>query len=146
MAKKRSEKSRYESKYSPKGYVTAAQYICELICEAKARNEKKELPLKFWELKEWQNYFVFQSKYANKLLKSYDERAIIAVLKKPANSKTFSLAAKWLIPQFEQENKNIAAADERLRALALESQKTVNIEVGTNNRPDRKSSRFGNLD
>lgn len=146
MAKKRTEKSRYESKYSPKGYVTAAQYICELICVAKARKENKELPLKFWELKEWRNYFVFQSKYANKLLKEYDERAIIAVLKNPKNAKTFSLAANWLIPQFEEEHQKILVKDQQLKELAEKKDVFVDVKVGNNERPSMKNTRFGGLD
>jgi len=53
MAKKQTQKSKYPSRYSPNGWVHAAQYVTELICEKKAKTEGKELPLKFWELKEW---------------------------------------------------------------------------------------------
>ena len=52
MAKKRTEKSKYPSRYSPNGWVHSAQYITELICEKKAKTEGKELPIKIWELKE----------------------------------------------------------------------------------------------
>ena len=49
MAKKRTQKSRYPSRYSPDGWVHAAQYITELICEKKAKADKiGELPLKLW--------------------------------------------------------------------------------------------------
>jgi chorismate-pyruvate lyase len=49
MAKNRTNKSRYPSRYSPNGWVSAPQYITELVCEKKAQKEKKELPMKFWE-------------------------------------------------------------------------------------------------
>ena len=57
MAKNSSNKSRYPSRYSPGGWVSAPQYVTELICESKARQDKKDLPRKFWEDKDWEKYF-----------------------------------------------------------------------------------------
>ena len=44
MTKKRTNKSQYPSRYSPGGWVSAPQYITELICEKKAQKDQKELP------------------------------------------------------------------------------------------------------
>ncbi len=96
MAKKRTEKSRYQSRYSPNGYVHAAQYITELICEKKAQIDKKELPFKFWELKEWLKFYRYQVILANRLVKKYGEHAIISALRDNRTWKTYSLRSPFL--------------------------------------------------
>ena len=97
MAKERSDKSRYRSRYSPRGYVHAAQYIAELICEKKAQNDKKELPLRFWELPDWKKYYRYQITLANKLIKEYGEYAVISGLRDNRTYKTYSLRSQWLV-------------------------------------------------
>ena len=148
MGQKRTEKSRYQSRYSPKGYVTAAQYICEMICEAKARSEGKELPFKFWELEEWAKFFRSQINSANSLLKKYSEKAILAVLKDNKNSKTYSLRANWLIPQFIEADAKIKIQDVNMQnELAEKNNRCVNTTVGNNERPPmKKKGRFGGLE
>lgn len=108
MAKTRSEVSRYPSKYSPKGWVTSAQFICELLCEKKAANKGDgDLPLQFWKQKEWQAYFAFQSKHVNKLLETYDPEAIINAIKK---RNIWSAGAKWVDKVIAKEQREIDAA------------------------------------
>jgi len=96
MAKQRTEKSKYPSRYSPREWVHAAQYITELICEKKAKTENKELPLKFWELKEWLKFYRYQITLANKLIKEYGEHAVISALQDNRTWKTYSLRSPWL--------------------------------------------------
>jgi len=96
MTKKRTDKSQYPSRYSPGGWVSAPQYITELICEKKAQKDQKELPIKFWEIKEWRNYYRYQITLANKLLKEFAADAIIAALKDKRCWKTYSLRAPML--------------------------------------------------
>lgn len=96
MSKKRSEKSKYPSRYSPDGWVSAPQYITEFVCEKKARKDNKELPIKFWEIPEWRKYFRYQITLANKLLKDFPEEAIIAALKDNRCWKTYSLRSPFL--------------------------------------------------
>jgi len=96
MSKQRSDKSKYPSRYSPDGWVSAPQYITEFVCEKKARTENKELPIKFWEIKEWRNYFRYQITLANKLLKDFPEEAVIAALKDNRCWKTYSLRSPFL--------------------------------------------------
>ena len=96
MAKQRTEKSKYPSRYSPHGWVHAAQYITELICEKKAQIDKKELPLKFWELKEWLKFYRYQITLANKLIKEYGEHVIISALRDKRMWKTYSLRSPFL--------------------------------------------------
>lgn len=94
---------KYISKYSNGKYVTAAQYITELICENKAKQEKKDLYFKFWTTKEWSLYYRNQISTANKLVKKYNPQAIIRALKGIQASKIYSLRAPHLIPIIEQE-------------------------------------------
>jgi hypothetical protein len=96
VATTQTEKSRYPSRYSPQAYVTAAQYIIELICEKKASQARKELPIKFWDLPEWRTFFVSQLRKCHILLKKYGEGAVIAALKGDRCKNINSLFAPWL--------------------------------------------------
>ncbi len=103
MAKKRSQKSRYPSRYSPDGWVHAGQYITELICEKKAKaDDIGELPLKFWELKDWLKFYKYQITLANKLIKEYGEHVIISALKDKRMWKTWSLRSSFLKKVIEE--------------------------------------------
>lgn len=113
MSEQQTEKSGYPSRYSPTKFVTAAQYIIELVCEKKAKRDKKDLPLQFWELDAWRNYYVSQLRATHKLLQNYAPRAIINVVRQ---KNLFSLRPKWIIPLIEQEHK-------KLLALAAKNQK-----------------------
>ena len=48
---------KFISRYSNNKEVSAAQYIVELICEKKAKLEKKDLHYRFWLTKEWEKYY-----------------------------------------------------------------------------------------
>lgn len=102
MTKNRTNNSTYPSRYSPEAYVTPAQYITELICEKKAKCEQKDLPIKFWELKEWQKYYKYQIILANRLIKKYDPEFIIQALKDNRLYKTYSLGSPFLIKIIEE--------------------------------------------
>lgn len=95
---------KYISKYSNGKYVTAAQYITELICENKARKDKKDLHFKFWTDKQWSLYYRNQIATANQLIQKYDEKAIIKALKNKKAENIYSLRAPHLIPIIEQES------------------------------------------
>lgn len=96
---------KYISKYSNGKEVSAVQYITELICENKAKQDKKDLHYKFWTNKEWASYYRNQIASANKLAKKYNEQAIIRALKNPKAQKIYSLRAPHLISIIEQEQK-----------------------------------------
>lgn len=93
----------YISKYSNGKEVSAAQYITELICENKAKQEKKDLHFKFWTNKEWAAYYRNQIATANKLVKKYNEQAIIRALKNSKAQKIYSLRAPHLVAIIEYE-------------------------------------------
>lgn len=77
MAKKITEKCKYKTKYAIETWVTASQYIAELVCESEARMRGTDLPMKFWSTEKWKNTFVYQAGLAAKLLKSYHPIDII---------------------------------------------------------------------
>lgn len=93
MSKNRSEVSRWPSRYSPDGWVRADQYIIELVCEAQAKRKRKDLPLRFWNLPEWEKEFKSQLRATHQLLCKFDAISIINVLK---GGKVTSLRPKWV--------------------------------------------------
>lgn len=108
MAKKRTDKNKYPSRYSPNGWVHAAQYITELICEKKAKTQKKDLPIKFWELNEWLKFYKYQISLANKLIKEYGEHVVISALNDKRMWKCYSLRSPFLKNVIEEyKNKEI---------------------------------------
>lgn len=99
------ENNKYLSKYSNGKTVSAAQYITELICENKAKIEKKDLHYRFWTTKEWSRYYRDQIATSNKLLQKYECKAIINALKDPAASRIYSLRAPHLGAIIEKHQK-----------------------------------------
>jgi hypothetical protein len=61
----------YPSKYSNGKFVSAAQFITEMICENKAVKENKDLHYRFWSNKQWASFYRSQIASAHKLLKEY---------------------------------------------------------------------------
>lgn len=110
MPKKQTKKSRYKSRYSPQGWVHAGQYITELICEKKAKVDKKELPLRFWKLDEWNKFYRYQIMLANRLVKKYNEHAIVSALLDNRTWKTYSLRSPFLIRIIEEYEEKIELA------------------------------------
>ena len=48
---------KYPSRYSNEKFVSAAQYITEMICEKKAKIDKEDLHHRFWTNKKWSSFF-----------------------------------------------------------------------------------------
>lgn len=105
---------KYQSKYSNGKLVSAAQYITEIICENKARNNNQDLHYRFWVTKEWAQYYRNQIASANKLLVKYSDVAIVKALQKAESKKIYSLRAPHLIPIIEQEEKLLSQRNETL--------------------------------
>lgn len=94
---------KFISKYSNDKEVSAAQFITELICENKAKADKKDLHFRFWLNKEWSKFYRDQIASANKLLKSYDPIDVIRALKTSKGQKIYSLRAKYFIPMILEQ-------------------------------------------
>lgn len=104
----------YISKYSNDKFVSAAQYITELICERKALKDKKDLHYRFWLNKEWANFFRNQIGSAHKLLKKYNEKAIVNALISDQGKKIFSLRAPHLPAMIEEHQKILDSQNTKL--------------------------------
>lgn len=113
--------TKYQSRYSPDKLVTAAQYITELICEKKAKLAGGELPVKFWELKNWGSFYRQQIHVANGLLRIYAEQAIIRGLNNPIAAKVYSLRAPQLDAIFKSEQARFESIEaKRENAVPIE--------------------------
>lgn len=95
--------NKFPSKYSNGKFVSAAQFITEMICENKAFKDKKDLHYRFWTNKEWAGFYRSQIATSHKLLKKYDAMAIIKALKHDHARRIYSLRAPHLIPIIEQQ-------------------------------------------
>jgi len=144
MTKKRSDKSRYPSRYSPGGWVSAPQYITELVCEKKALKDEKDLPVKFWEIKEWRKYFRYQITLANKLIKEFGERSVIAALRDNRSWKTYSLRSPFLKSIIEEKKKGLPA--ERTEDVSYGFSEKKLPEHKTNNNKNSVISKLKELD
>tara|TARA_B100000085_G_C18548217_1_gene514773 strand:+ start:1279 stop:1698 length:420 start_codon:yes stop_codon:yes gene_type:complete len=107
------QQNKYISKYSNDKLVSAAQYITELICERKAVKDKKDLHYRFWVSPEWEKYFKNQIGSANKLLKTYADKAIVNALLTSKGKTIYSLRAPHLIAIIEQEEKKLQAQNKQ---------------------------------
>lgn len=94
---------KYPSKYSNGKDITAAQFITEMICENKAKNSNTDLHYKFWLNKQWAAFYKDQIATAYKLLKKYDEKAVIKALSSPEAVKIYSLRSPILPTLIKQQ-------------------------------------------
>jgi len=93
---------KYLSKYSNGKTVSAAQYITEIICEHKAKKDKKDLHFRFWTTPYWSKFYRDQISSANKLLKKYSAEDIVLALNNEKAQKIYSLRAPFLQPIIEE--------------------------------------------
>ena len=107
MPEQQTPKSRYKSRYSPDVYVTTAQYIIELVCEKKAKFDRTELPIKFWNLPAWRTFFIKNLRKVHKLLREFDERAIINALNLKCFGNSYSIFTERFLDLVKQEQGKI---------------------------------------
>lgn len=138
-----SDKS-YPSKYSNGKQITAAQYITEIICERKAKNTKKDLHYRFWTNKLWEKFYKDQIASAHKLLKKYEDTAIIRALNSDKAQKIYSLRAPFLIPIIEQEQQKLQNENQE---LSLKLHRPVNVNFNRSiQKPSNIISKLKDLD
>lgn len=131
MANKKTAKSQYQSKYGG-GFITAAQFITELICEHAARSTSRQLFDFFWDSPEWKKDFLAQLTHANKLLKQYTPEVIISVLLHPSlkYKKVTSLGAKWLLePLFKSASEKEEILTENMCVSDIDFEAIDNSKV-----------------
>ncbi len=79
MALERSDLSRYPSKYGSSRWVTAMQYLAELMCERQARRQKRVLGFGFWKSPEWAKVYAGQLAAIDRLLDHLDPKVEVLV-------------------------------------------------------------------
>lgn len=136
---------KYISKYSNDKEVSVAQYITELICENKAKQEKLDLHYRFWTSPKWSTYYRNQISSAHKLLIKYNPKAVIAALRDPEAQKIYSLRAPHLIPIIEKHEQILSAINTK---LTLEIDRTVDKSFRKNHMRSAKNilSKLKDLD
>lgn len=121
-----SDSKKYLSKYSNGKTVSAAQYITEMICEKKAKMDKKDLHYRFWVNPIWERFYRDQIASAHKLLKKYPEKAIIKALSSAKAEKIYSLRAPHLGAIIEHENELLKKEDTSIN-MKLERPSSVSF-------------------
>lgn len=121
MAKKRQDRPRkhsnpqplYKSKYGGEvgqdRWVTAAQFLGEVMCERRARVEHKTLGHQFWAKDPyWAGIIRQQIAAANRLMKRLDPEgtgtgaeALSIFLKSEKGRECYSLVGAWIVPEVE---------------------------------------------
>jgi hypothetical protein len=132
-------KNIYPSRYSNGKTVSAAQYITELICEKKAKQDKLDLHYRFWLTPIWSKYFRNQIASANALLKKYSAKAVIKALQDVRTDRIYSLRAPHLLPIIDQYEAVVESENQ-------EFTKTINRSDNTSFRkPQNKSNAISKL-
>lgn len=102
------EKTIYRSIFSPGKECNALQYICELLCQKKAKFDKVQLPIKFWNsMPKWNRYFKKNLRKVSILLKKYDERAIIHAINHPKFTNRYSIFTDFAEELISEEQEKI---------------------------------------
>ena len=128
--------SKYPSIFSPGKECGELQYICELLCQKKADFDKVRLPPRFWDtLPSWERYFKKNLRKVAKLLKIYDARAIINVLRSPAFKNRFSIFTEYADNLIKKEQDKII--------LAQKIEKTVVVVPDVTQKPRRQNTQQG---
>tara|TARA_R110002020_G_scaffold846_5_gene4201 strand:+ start:1320 stop:1760 length:441 start_codon:yes stop_codon:yes gene_type:complete len=133
VSKKRTDKSNYKSP-STGEYCTAAQYIAEIVCQRQAEKDNIGTPAyKFWNTEKWKKSYTHQIILANRLVKKYDERAIVKALKGARGKSIYSLRFPGLedLIKKEQESLNRSGDEESIDIK----------DIDTNSKPRKP---FGN--
>lgn len=126
-------RKKYPSKYSNGKSVSAAQYITEIICEKKAKKDGKDLHYRFWTNKAWASFYRNQIASANKLIRSYDETAIIKALNNKKSENIYSLRAPHLLAIIEDEQKQLSCKNNQL-SIKLNRKHDISYNKSTNSK------------
>ena len=92
----KTEKYCYQSKYGG-GWITAPNYLVELIMEKLAKKEGRTLPKRFWAAAPYDKVYRKQIKDANHLLEEYSVWAIESALNDDRTRNIYSLGAKFIL-------------------------------------------------
>lgn len=126
MAKQQTEKSRYPSIYGGADcFVTGAQYIIELIAQKYGKLKKIDLPLKFWKEEKWASFYKRWLRQTHKILKDYDERAVIRALKSKESGLRWSLHTPFLLDLIKREQEKLNNEQKPIKNEELTQRKNI---------------------
>lgn len=103
MAKQRSDKYPFRSRFDEDNWQSPQQYLAEAMCDRQARKRGDGLGLRFWQHDPWKREFAMQAQHAASLLKIYDYQAVIRALRGPRGKTIYSLGAPFLDPLVKEE-------------------------------------------
>ena len=144
MSKNRTDKCKYESKYSPEQFITASQYIIELICEKKAEHDGEHLPLKFWTTEKWEKYYKSQVRAVSCLIKKYGEVPLLKTLRN--NSSIYSFRPKWVEKLIIKEYNQLQLHEQTFQKADIGTIKTKDIVAGDTRIKRNSRSKLMGLD
>ena len=125
MAKQRSEKSSFPSRYDG-GWVSPAQYLVECLCVLIAKCEKKNLQSNFWNNEPWKAVFRRQVPLAVKLLKEYPAKVILAAMRDRRCWKMRSFGARFMLdPLLKEKMREHKAQESQQSGEIMEKTSTV---------------------
>lgn len=119
MAARRSKRCPYPSRFGKSRWISAPQYLAELMCSRRAAGEKTPLPLEFWQDKAWGAYFRRQVVAASRLIRlpgpdaTMGAKAVSQVLRSESGKKVWSLDAPFLVPLVHKAYRTLLAQEER---------------------------------
>ena len=126
---------KFISKYSNNKQVSPAQYITEMICEKKAKLDKKDLHYRFWLNKEWSTFYRNQIATANKLVKKYNPIAIVKALQDSKTTYTYSLRAPRLTSIIEHHQKILESQNKEF-SQSIDRSTNKTFKKNLNNKQD----------
>mgnify|MGYP003349038015 CR=1 FL=1 len=131
----------FKSKYGPNENLSIEKYLTELMCERKAKKEKRTLLHFFWREDYWKKFYAQQIIAAKALLKLYSEKAILNAINNKTVNWVYSLRSPQLIPILADEENKIKRQlklqeekqqiEEQPKAV-LEEKQTVEIRQNNN--------------
>lgn len=103
---------KYKSRFTGE-YVSAHQYIAEIVVKRKADYNKEALPFKYWNIKDnrWAKEYKTQVQQSGKLINKYSSSAIISAL--DIHSWAFSLMNKTVLDEIKRQQKILDERDKQ---------------------------------
>ena len=140
MAKNRSEKACFQSKFGG-GWITAPQFLAEIMCERFAQSQGDHLSERFWDDSYWLKKFTQQATQASVFLKEYDIDVILKALAHPDLKRVYSFGLK---SAFEPILKRTKWKMEQAKPVVKQDTE-IPEPVNTNEKPRQPFSRKGNM-
>lgn len=104
-----SETTPFKSRFADNLYISAAQYLAEVMCYRMSRKNGKDLPPRFWQQTAWKRTYFLQVLKANALLKLYSQKAIFSAVRRL--KWVYSLNNKMALdPVLQEEQEKLDAA------------------------------------